>query len=111
MLPTRNLDGDAWDLGGGAPDPQVSVFVNSELTCNFAMAQDAFEYEWTGLWCPPVTLREGDVINVELYDVDATSDDFIGTCEVLATAAEMRDGWFGCEGGGISMMSILIVPE
>jgi hypothetical protein len=73
---TTNSIGDAWDVGGGAPDAYVVVKVDGVTKCTTTVQADTF----AGVWfadCSPIVLYSFNTVEIDVYDQDVTTDDFM----------------------------------
>ncbi len=74
-VPLTDSTGSSWDAFGGAPDPYAAVAVNGVKVVQTTAKPDTF----TPIWGESitVTLSVGDKVEVQLWDQDSMSDDFI----------------------------------
>ncbi len=73
---TLDSTGSSWDVGGGAPDPYVVVKVDGVAKCTTTVKQDVF----SGFWftdCAPIILYSFNAVEVDVFDQDLTTDDFM----------------------------------
>ena len=85
-------NGDAWDIGGNAPDLFVKVD-NGRRTVSSRARQDTYlaniNFD-TGL-----TAEIGDQIEITVYDEDIASDDIVGRATVLVDEEGAKIASFG----------------
>lgn len=70
-------DGHAWDVGGGAPDPEVTL-----RPSNGAPMAKRFSDTLTPVASFKVQLKKGDQVTIEATDKDALASDPIGSLTV-----------------------------
>ena len=78
-IPPRQRSGLAWDDDGTPPDAQLRVYRGEELLYESAVAADNLRPEWSGEISENPPLRRSARIRIELWDVDGTFDQPIGT--------------------------------
>lgn len=107
---TAVTDGD-WDVGGGAPDPYVSIFMDGDLECYTSTDDDTFAPRW-GEGCA-VVFEAGGELELDMYDEDTTSNDIMltfvasGTDELVSL---VRDESFTLSNDYASL-DISVTPE
>lgn len=74
--PVQNSAGEAWDIGGGAPDLFFVVFVNGEVVGQSTAVQDTFTATFNSY--VDVLVQQGTEVAIQLMDEDVSSNDFIG---------------------------------
>ncbi len=91
-LPTRDLNGQCWDVPCGPPDPYVVVRVDGREIGATLEATDTFEASWSDVFT--FTLDYDSSLEINLYDADVDTDDQALDCssrpidtEVLRTRA------------------------
>lgn len=95
---TNPASGDAWDVGGGAPDP----FLKS----NSIVLAPAVDDTYTATFAGPFELQlvSGGALRLEVWDEDLSSDDFMFLCEDAPVRAELlRARAFTCAVNGFSV--------
>jgi hypothetical protein len=107
-VPTRDLSGECWDAGCGAPDLKVVVRLNDEILLRTATAQDVF----TATFAETTTaqLTGGSRLRVTLYDEDLVEDDVVVECgsERLDGADARQRNWT-CGSNGVDLTWTLVV--
>jgi len=98
---TTTAAGNAWDTGGGAPDPKACWFddVNQPATTCTAELQDTFAPVWGTVVKTdvPASVLLGATWKLCLYDVDVVSDDTVGCSQGLTEDVLRGSGCFGEE--------------
>lgn len=101
-VPTTAPSGDAWDVGGGAPDLFVEIYVNDFVEDTSTVEQDSFSAFFPG----PFTaeLIAGNDLTIVSYDEDITVDDPAYACAASPiTASLLRSRLLSCSSGTGSM--------
>lgn len=108
-VPTTDANGDAWDVGGGAPDLMLEIYVNDSLEATTAAEQDSFTAFFAGPF--NVELIGGNDLIIASLDEDLTVNDPAFTCTASPiTAAMLRGRFLSCSSAGNSM-SFAIEPR
>ncbi len=89
-MPTTDATGSAWDAFGGAPDPYVSVVVNTVTVDTPTYANDTFTPAWNQTLL--ITLKTTDVLDVDVWDSDGVSDDLIDGLEFKSWLSVVKAG-------------------
>ena len=86
-LPTTDGAGQAWDVGGGAPDIFVELFVNNVSAGRSATTQDMFSAAFPG----PFSIQPigGGGFEVRVFDEDLTVNDLAFTCATTPLTADL----------------------
>jgi hypothetical protein len=96
---TTKPGGEAWDVGGGAPDPFAELTIEGVSQGVSSTINDTFAAQWPDpvpSWT--VTITAGSSVRVDAWDEDVTTHDWLGGCEIASiTAAALRDREFTCE--------------
>lgn len=108
-VPTTDPNGDAWDIGGGAPDLLLEISVDGSVIASAPAVQDSFTASYPG----PFTaqLIAGSTLLVATYDEDVTVNDPAYGCQAAPITADLLRGRvLACTGGG-SSLSFKIDPR
>lgn len=83
VIPDLKENGDAWDIGGGAPDPFARAYDDDDDELgSSATIDNTFTPEWNENVAEAVRADSiGDVV-IQLVDNDVGSDDNIGRCSL-----------------------------
>lgn len=76
--PERKSNGDCWDIGCGAPDPFVNVWVDGDFVGGTPVRQDTFHPTWDPDGSGELgraTILAGSVFDLEASDADVSFDD------------------------------------
>lgn len=109
-VPTRNPEGESWDVGGGAPDLYATVSVDGTPVIEATAAgTDTFSVQWTGA-LGDTTLVGGSRILVTVLDRDELdADDPAFLCEWSVSPELLRGRILVC-GGELGTFLGTIVP-
>lgn len=101
-LPTTDSAGEAWDVGGGAPDIFVEISVNGTIEATTTTVQDQFSAFFAGAY--QVQPVGGGELVLQAYDEDLTANDPAIACVAdPLTAALLRSRLLACSASGASM--------
>jgi hypothetical protein len=92
LVPERREDGECWDIGCGAPDLLVEVFLDGVSVLKTSTVEDSF-YAEGFVENASVLLTAYSKLDFVLYDEDLSSDDLIINCTldpVLASHLRSR---------------------
>lgn len=106
----RDRDSEAWDVGGGLPDPKVCLTIGGQRTCTY-VADDTVTPIWNKSLPPMTASVLLSTITVEIWDDDNLSNDPIcGRSEAFITKQELARGLWrvGCPFGSID---VALVPH
>ena len=99
LADTTKPDGEAWDVGGGAPDPFAELSIGGVSAGSSSVISDTFSAQWPApvpSWS--VTINAGSSVRIDAWDEDLTTHDWLGGCEIPAiTASALRSREFTCE--------------
>ena len=79
-LNARKPDGKCWDAMCGAPDIRVRLAYNGKLLAETAVQKDLFNVMFARPVGATTTIRQGDGLQIEVYDADVASDDLAMSC-------------------------------
>jgi hypothetical protein len=79
--PERREDGECWDVGCGAPDLLIEVFLDGVSVLKTSTAEDSFYAEGFREKAS-VVLTASSMLDFVLYDEDLSSDDVIVNCRL-----------------------------
>jgi hypothetical protein len=106
---TKNGAAD-WDVGGGAPDPYVSMWCPPSATAPLVTptVKDSFSPMWTTGGC---TVKGKDLLSlgfaVQVFDEDIAAPDAVGTKRtVVPTEAELLAGSVTVSGAPLTTLRI-----
>jgi hypothetical protein len=102
MVPTTDLQGEDWDLGGGAADLLLEVMVNGTVVASAPAVQDSFSATFAGPYnVQPVA---GGDLAIVVYDEDISANDLAFGCEASPLTAEhLRGRALACMSGGTTL--------
>ncbi len=103
-VPTTNpTNGQAWDIGGGAPDLFLGDSTGVPIT---AAVQDQFSASFAGPF--EISLIAGGSMRIDVWDEDATVDDHVLACQANPITAELLRGRaFSCARNGMMLTSTI----
>lgn len=108
-LPTRDTNGECWDVGCGAPDPFVELFLNDSSFGQTTTAQDTFAVTYNEVF--EVNIVAGSDLSLAVYDDDLTAPDLAMACGAdPLTAAIIRDATLACS-SSTGNLSFIILPR
>ncbi|MBL8918999.1 MAG: hypothetical protein JNJ54_09090 [Myxococcaceae bacterium] len=104
VFPTMNPNttpASTWDLGGGAPDPYVCLYLDgnmSPLACNGPPGvQDTFTANWN--WSRNITVNSATSVSFTAWDEDTATHDYMGGFQYSTgssfIASARRGGFMG----------------
>lgn len=95
---TTKPNAEAWDAGGGAPDPFAVLQLNTlPQGSPSTTIDDTFDAQWFPAPAWTIAIQVGDALRLDAYDEDLTVHDWIGGCELASlTAASLRQREFAC---------------
>lgn len=103
MLPTTDPNGEAWDLGGGAPDLFVGDSSGNPLTNT---VQDQFSATFPGPF--DVQLIAGATLRISIWDEDVSANDLAFSCQAAPVTADLlRSRVLRCTQGGSTLAAAL----
>lgn len=85
---TTTADGKAWDPFGGAPDLKV-IITRAGLRDISTVKKNVFAATFNRT---SLRVKEGDEIEIVVWDNDPGKDDFIGSTKIVITASFLRKG-------------------
>lgn len=87
QLPTLDPNGEAWDVGGGAPDIFIDILVNGASVARSAPVADRFSATFAG----PFTVQPigGGSLAIVVYDEDLTTDDVAYSCTAAPLTTDL----------------------
>lgn len=98
LTDTTKLNGDPWDVGGGAPDPFAILSLNTVSQGASTYISDTFSAQWAEpvpSWT--LTLTSGAALRLDAWDYDISDHDWLGACAYVSlTAANLRAREFAC---------------
>lgn len=95
QVPTTDPNGEAWDVGGGAPDLLVDVLVNGVSVSRSGAVADMFSATFPG----PFSVQPvgGGSLAVQVFDEDLTTNDLAYVCSAAPLTADLlRTRDLGC---------------
>lgn len=102
VVPQRTRGNERWDeLGDGAPDPYVKLYLDDELLFTTSTEQDSYAPKWSDAprqnWVVPVDA----VLKVEMWNANPVNDQVICITEVDRLHERATEGpvMAECEGG------------
>ena len=97
-IPPLSADGTGWDAFD-KPDVYVVLRVDGEVVGKTSVAKETFEPIWAQDM-PAVTIWASTKIEVELWESDATGDDYIDGATWKNPIGLVHEGWFSSTGEG-----------
>ena len=116
VLPATNKSGDAWDLGGGLPDPYVKVVAGARVGQSPFVA-DTANPTWSFVALSNVPARDlQGAVTLEVWDDDLTTDDFVGGCALRLAdpdfSGALRSGTCAASSTGVAFtFSYKLIPK
>lgn len=101
-VPPRTRGNEKWDeLGDGAPDPFVKLFLNDELLFTTSTEQDSYNPKWADSPRKNWDLPRDSVLRVEMWNSNAVNDQVICIDELDRLEEQALEGPLlaKCEGG------------
>jgi hypothetical protein len=98
VITERNKDGNAWDIGGGLPDPVVTLTINGAMHTT-PVINDTLEPSWNFV-TPPTLIPGGTVFQIDVADSDIAADDMIIGCLNNPLTANLLRAGARCSGSG-----------
>jgi hypothetical protein len=98
VVTERNANDDAWDVGGGLPDPVVTLTING-VTHTSQVINDTLEPTWNFV-TPPTLIPGGTVFAIDAADSDIAADDAILACINNPLTANLLRAGARCSGVG-----------
>lgn len=77
-LPSRDPDGNCWDVPCGPPDPYVAVRLDDRDVGVTDEASDTSQASWSEIF--PIALNASSRLQLQLYDADIDNDDLALEC-------------------------------
>jgi hypothetical protein len=107
QMPERRPDGECWDIGCGAPDPIIGLYINGQFVGDWGPHQDVFAVEAPSLDdsdLGEVNLVAGDELQFVLSDSDLSDDDAGLTCTMRAEADQLKARLAACDVDGFRLV-------
>lgn len=92
----RDAAGECWDLGCGAPDPFVEIYLDGTLVGTTPTLNDTFNPSWDPIPTADVTVIGGSSVGLTAYDEDVSVNDTAFSCSTSLTAAVLRSRDVSC---------------
>lgn len=130
-LSPTNPDGGSWELrSASAPDPFFKLFWNGTFIYESPARDDRLIAEWdllrldlkdavlsgdvevaSAISAPLISVREGGILRLEIYDEDATFDDEAGSFDLPIENLRVGVNTLTPDDGGIVRIEIDLVPR
>ena len=92
---TTDVNGNTWDAIGGLPDPLATLTLNSTEVGATTAIQDTISPVWLETFS--AVIAAGSTLDVDVYDEDLTTNDFMFGCRFQPlTAATLRNFYVTC---------------
>lgn len=109
IIPERNAEGDCWDIGCGAPDPFIAVFLDGEVVLRTSTSSDVFQVQSISETAS-FLLRENSTVDIILYDEDLSSNDTITGCRLNpVTSDQLRLRLLQCGDANLGFLFALVM--
>lgn len=102
VVPERTRGNETWDeLGDGAPDPYVKLYLDGELLFTTSSEQDSFKPKWADAPRQNWVIPTSAVLKVEMWNANPVNDQVICITEVDRLHERATEGVVvaECEGG------------
>lgn len=102
VVPQRTRGNEKWDeLGEGAPDPYVKLYLDGEMLFTTSTVQDSYEPKWADAPRQNWVVPNDGVLKVEMWNANPVNDQVICITEVDRLHERAAEGTIlaECEGG------------
>jgi hypothetical protein len=98
LFTQKKADGSSWDIGGGLPDPKVTITINGVATTT-PVIDNTLTPTWNFV-TPPTLIPGGTVFQIQVVDADLAADDPAWSCTNNPLAADLIRAGARCSGVG-----------
>jgi len=113
VIADKKPGGSDWDIFGGQPDPVVrfkvldSATQKKTLEASTEVRPDTLQPVWNAL---VGNVKVGDLVQIEVWDKDFSSDDIIGKYEFKVTQQQVNAGKFKFDFQQVKELNIGLAP-
>lgn len=98
LFTENNANGTAWDIGGGLPDPKVTLTING-ASVSTPVINNTLTPTWNFV-TEPTLIPGGTILKIEVVDADVAGDDAAWSCLNNPLTADLIRAGGRCSGVG-----------